>query len=130
MLCSFLLSFRFKQTPTAKHWQTYYSFLQVYHSYYNKNLRLDKLASFTLALKSLVVFVYPFSRTWQTKLFDINSEYIKGIHKFRGEIYSENCQLSESFYRFQVTFMYLEKRNFFCQPTSPIAFIFHYKLQS
>ena len=47
------------------------------------------------------------------KFFYGNSEYIKRISKFLGEIYSENCQLYESFYRFQFTFMYLEK-SIFC----------------
>ena len=43
---------------TAKCWQTFYDFLQIYHSYYNKQLRVDKLASFTLAYKSLAVFAF------------------------------------------------------------------------
>ena len=60
---------------TAKCWQTFYGFLQIYHSYYNEKSRVDKLASFTLAYKGLA--------------------YIKHINKFWGEIYSENCQLFE-----------------------------------
>ena len=69
MLWSFLLSFNLNRPPgssvpwtpfrgTAKFWQTFYGFLQIYHSYYNEKLRVDKLASFTLAYKSLAVFVY------------------------------------------------------------------------
>ena len=72
----------------------------IYHSYYNEKLRVDKLASFTLAYKSLAVFVCQFLRTSQTKCFDINFEYIKRFYEFWGEIYSENCQLFESYYRF------------------------------
>ena len=73
----------------------FYGFLQIYHSYYSEKLRVGKLASFTLAHKSLAVFVCSFSRTWQTKFFDINSEYVKRINKFWGEICSENYQLFE-----------------------------------
>ena len=47
------------------------------------------------------------------KVFYVNSEYIKRINKFWGEIDSENCQLFESFYRFQFTFTYLDK-SIFC----------------
>ena len=46
------------------------------------------------------------------KVFYINSEYIKRINKFWDKIYSDNCQLFESFYRFQFTFMYLKKSTF------------------
>ena len=67
---------------TAKRFQTIYGFLQIYHSYYNKKLRVYKLASFTPAYKSLVAFVCQFSRTRQTKFFDVNSEYITRINKF------------------------------------------------
>ena len=48
----------------------------------------------------------------QNKVFCINSEYIKRINTFWGEVYSENCRLFESFYRFQFAFMYLEKSIF------------------
>ena len=47
------------------------------------------------------------------KVFYVNSEYIKRINKFWGEIDSENCQLFESFYRFQFTFTCLDK-SIFC----------------
>ena len=82
---------------------------QIYHSYYKEKSRVDKLACFTIAWKSLAVFVYYFLRTCQTKFFKVNSEYIKPINKFWGKIYSENCQLFEFIYRFQFAFMYLEK---------------------
>ena len=36
------------------------------------------------------------------------------MKKFWGEIYSQNRQLFESFYRFEFTFMYHEKMDFFC----------------
>ena len=112
---------------TAKCWQDY-GFLQIYHSYYNEKSRVDKLASFTLAYKSFAVFVYQFLRTFQTKFFNINSEYIKRINKFWGKIYSENCQLFESFYRFQFTLMYLEKSIFLCESTGSVGLIFHHNL--
>ena len=115
---------------TAKCWQTIYSFLQIYHSFYNEKLRVYKLASFMLAYKNLAVFVYEFLRTRQTKLFDVNFEYTKRINKFWGEIYPENCQLFESFYRFQFTFMYLEKLIFLCESAGSVALIFHHNLMS
>ena len=40
-------------------------------------------------------------------------EYMKYVNKFWGEIYSESCQLFESFYRFQLTLMYHKKSIFF-----------------
>ena len=89
---------------TAKCWQAFHCFLQIY-SYYNEKLRVDKF-------------------------FDINSEHIKRINKFWGEIYSENCQLFESFYKFQFTFMYLEKSIFLCESTNSVALISRYNLQS
>ena len=69
MLWSILLSFNLNRPQesvwlenrfvnTAKCWQTFYGFLQIYHSYYNKQLRADTLVSFTLACKSFAVFVY------------------------------------------------------------------------
>ena len=85
------------------------------------NLTVDNLASFTLTYKSFVVFVYWFMRTFQTKFFDINSEY----NKFWSKIHSENCQLFESFYRFQFTFMYLEKLIFLYELIDSVALIFH-----
>ena len=48
-----------------------------------------------------------------SRVFYINSEHIKRIDKFSGKIYSENCQLFESFYRFQFTFTDLEKSIFY-----------------
>ena len=42
---------------TSNCWQTFYGFPQLYHSYFNEKLRVDKLASFTLAYQSLAVFV-------------------------------------------------------------------------
>ena len=48
---------------TAKCWQTFYGFLQIYHSYYNEKLRVDKLASFALAYKSLVICLLVFENT-------------------------------------------------------------------
>ena len=71
MLWSFLLSFNSNiqtdpQDPvwlenrfinTAKCWQTFYGFLQIYHSYYKEKLRIDKLDAITLAYKSFAVFV-------------------------------------------------------------------------
>ena len=42
---------------TAKCWQTFNGFLQNYYFYYKEKLRVDKLASFTLAYKSFAVFV-------------------------------------------------------------------------
>ena len=66
-----------------------------------------------LAYNSLAVFVYQFLRKLQTKFFDVSTEYRKCVNKFWGEIYSENCQLFESCYRFQFTLMYHEK-SIFC----------------
>ena len=43
---------------------------------------------------------------------DISTEYMKYANKFWSDLYSENCQLSESFYRFQFTLMYHEKSVF------------------
>ena len=111
---------------TAKCWQTFYDFLLIYHSYYNEKLRVDKLASFTPPYKSFALLVLYFLRTCQTKIFDMNSEYVKHINKLWGEIYSENCQLFESFYRFQFTFMYLEKSILLCELTSSVALIFQH----
>ena len=42
---------------TAKCRQTFYGYLQIYNSHYNEKLRVDKLASFTLAYKSLAIFI-------------------------------------------------------------------------
>ena len=42
---------------TVKSCETFYGFLQIYHSHCNKKLRVDKLASFMLACKSFAVFV-------------------------------------------------------------------------
>ena len=95
---------------TAKSWQTFYGFLQIYHSYY---IPTFLLASFTIGYKILAVFVCYFLRTCQTKFFDTNSEYIKRTNKFWAKIYSGNRQLFESFCRFHFTFMYLEK-SIFC----------------
>ena len=71
MLWSFLLSFNSNiqtdpQDPlwlensfinTANCWQTFYSFLKIYYSYYKEKLKVNKLASITLAYKSFAVFV-------------------------------------------------------------------------
>ena len=59
-------------------------------------------------------------RTWQTTFFDISTEQIKCVKKFWGEIYSQNRQLFESFYRFEFTFMYHEKMDFLCESTSSV----------
>ena len=76
-------------------------------------LMVDKLACLTPAYKSLALFVCWFLRTWQTKFFDITTKQIKCVKKFGGKVYSENCQVFDSFYRFQFTFMYHEKSIFF-----------------
>ena len=52
------------------------------------------------------------------------------MNKFWGEIYSENCQLFESFYRFQFTLMYHEKSIFLSESTGSVALIFHHNLLS
>ena len=62
-----------------------------------------------------------------TKLKYFSISKMKPISKFWGEIYSENCQLFESFYRFQFTFMHLEKSIFLCESTCS-ALIFHHNL--
>ena len=71
--------------------------------YYSEKLRADKLAS--LGCIFLLVF-----ENVANKVFDINTEYMKYVNKFWREIYSENCQLFEPFYRLQFTLMY----RFFC----------------
>ena len=58
----------------------------------------------------------------------MNSQYKKGINKFWDEIYSEYCQLFESFYRFQFTFVYLEKSISLSESTGSVALIFHHNL--
>ena len=58
-----------------------------------------------------------------------NLHQIKRRAFFLGHpVYSENCPLFESFYRFQFTFMYHEKSVFSCKSTSSVALIFHHNL--
>ena len=84
---------------TAKCWQTFYGFLQIYHSYHNEKLRVDKLALYASLQELGCICRLVFENT-ANKVFYIHSEYIKRIINFGGEIYSENCQLFESFHRF------------------------------
>ena len=56
---------------------------------------------------------------------------MKYVNKFWGEIYSENCQVFESFYRFQFTLMYHEKIDFFLfESPGSVTLIFHHNLLS
>ena len=64
------------------------------------------------SLKELCCICLLVFENMANKAFHINSEYIKRINTFWGEIYLENCQLFISFYRFQFTLMYLEKSTF------------------
>ena len=69
MLLLFLLSLNLNRPPqdpvrpenrfvnTAKRSLMFYNFLQIYHSYYNEKLRVDKLASFAIGYKTFAVFV-------------------------------------------------------------------------
>ena len=103
------------------------NFYWIYHSYYYKQLKVDKLASLTPAYKSLAIFACWFLRTWQTKFFDISTEQIKCVKKFCEALYIENCQLFEFFYRYQITLFYHEKSIFFLwESTSLVALIFHH----
>ena len=63
------------------------------------------------------------------KVSHISTEYIKYMNKFWGKIYSKNCQLFESFKRFQLTFLYHEKSIFLYDSTSSVALIFYHNLQ-
>ena len=76
--------------------------------------KVDKLASLTPAYRSFPVSVCSFLRTWQTKLFDISTEYIKRVNKVLGwNIFRKMSGIWISFYRFKFIFMYHE-RSIFC----------------
>ena len=76
--------------------------------------RVEKLIGFLYAsLQELCGICLLVFENTGNKVFDINSEYIKRITKFWGEIYSENCQLFESFTDFNLH-SWISRNRFFC----------------
>ena len=102
---------------TAKCWQPFTGLLQIYHSYYNEMLTVDKLTSITLAYNSLAVFV-------------INSEYMKRITKFGTKYIQKTISYLNLFTDFNLLSWISRNQSFLCQSTGPVALIFHHNLLS
>ena len=59
--------------------ETFYGFLQIYHSYYNKKLKLDKLASFMLAYKRAWLYLPVSFENMPSKVFFIVTLNTKNV---------------------------------------------------